>query len=80
MKCHPYYAQRVLLFQTTDHRQLVLHILYDNDEYVSLGVFDSGQDYQALLKQAKRNYQNGQNDFQRYTVSPALVQELCQWF
>lgn len=78
IKCYPVYAKRVLVFHLNTQKQLVLHIPYEGQGYISLGLFDDGIAYQDLFNQSLQDYKNGKNHFARYKVSKELVDNLCQ--
>ena len=78
IKCYPVYAKRVLVFHLNTQKQLVLHIPYEGQGYISLGLFDDGIAYQDLFNQSLQDYKNGKNHFSRYKVSKELVDSLCR--
>lgn len=79
VKCQPVYAGRVLIFETGQGRQIILHIPYDGSPYVAAGEFDADKTYASIFRAAVRGDASGEM-FRRYTVSQSLVDELCRLY
>ena len=80
VKCWPIYAKRILLFELDNDKIVVMHILYDNEGYVSIGTFDKGQDYQSIFDSSKEDYKKGISHFNRYKINTSTVEKICQLF
>lgn len=79
VKCQPVYAGRVLIFETGQGRQIILHIPYDGSPYVAAGEFDADKTYASIFRTAVQGDASGEM-FRRYTVSQSLVDELCRLY
>lgn len=79
VKCQPVYARRVLIFETGQGRQIILHIPYDGSPYVAAGEFDADETYAGIFRAAIQGDASGEM-FRRYTVSQSLVDELCRLY
>ena len=69
----------MLIFETGQGRQIILHIPYDGSPYVAVGEFDADKTYADIFRAAVRGDASGEM-FRRYTVSQSLVDELCRLY
>lgn len=80
VKYNPLFAEWALVLTCTDGKQRVLHLLDANVGWASLGTFDGGLDYAAVIQQAKSHSKDGSADFDRYKIDGETLAYLLVLF